>query len=126
MWLMEELEDSAFAGARSSSTRIIEMLHSRTEKSSTSRILDDFPKANSHIRIVVATVAFGIDVHIQDIDLIIHWGLESSLTYWQEVGRCARDGCVGLAITYAYSRTITLCDDPIMKIICNVAYVKRY
>lgn len=38
---------------------------------------------------------------------ILHWGPASDiLSYWQEVGRCARDGGGGTAITYLYPRSI--------------------
>ena len=40
-------------------------------------------------------------VSFEDIDNIVHWGPPSDiLQYWQEVGRCARDGRDGKAILY--------------------------
>ena len=45
-------------------------------------------------------------VNISDIDVVVHWGLPTSpLSYWQEVGRCARDERSGYAIYYAYKRS---------------------
>src|SRR5277367_217488 len=34
----------------------------------------EFPKPNSTIRVLIATVAFGIGVDIPDVTLVIHWG----------------------------------------------------
>ncbi|KAJ8321139.1 hypothetical protein KUTeg_001264 [Tegillarca granosa] len=55
-------------------------------------------------------------VNIPNIDFIIHWGLpSSSLSYWQETGRCSRDGREGYAVCYAYQRSITKCEDQVLK-----------
>jgi superfamily II DNA helicase RecQ len=66
------------------------------------RILEEFTKADSNIKVLISTVAFGMGVNITDIDIVVHWGLPTSpLSYWQEVGRCSRDGRNGYAVCYA-------------------------
>ncbi|XP_014672566.1 PREDICTED: ATP-dependent DNA helicase RecQ-like, partial [Priapulus caudatus] len=117
MWVMEELGDQAYAGRHHSvDCRLVEMFHSKADQESMERIMTNFPKEDSHIRLLFATIAFGMGVQINDVDIVVHWGLEqSALQYWQEVGRCARDGRPGLAVTYALSRTITTCKDKAMK-----------
>ena len=70
--------------------------------------LEEFKKPDSSIRILVCTVAFGMGVSIPDVDFVIHWGVPRSiLCYWQEVGRCARDGRRGTAIFYVVRATKT-------------------
>lgn len=55
--------------------------------------LSEFPKENSTVRLMICTVAFGMGVDIPDIEYIFHFGISKSLlSYWQEVGRAARDG----------------------------------
>jgi hypothetical protein len=52
------------------------------------KILEEFTKADSNIKVLISTVAFGMGVNITDIDIVVHWGLPTSpLSYWQEVGR---------------------------------------
>lgn len=43
--------------------------------------------------------SFGDGIGINDVDMVVHMGSSKSLlSYWQEVGRCARDGRSGWSI----------------------------
>ena len=78
---------------------MVEMYHKFTHDSSKQRILNDFSKSDSSIRCLVATVALGMGLDIKDIDMIIHIGCPKSvISYWQEAGRCARDGRQGYSL----------------------------
>lgn len=62
-------------------------------------ILKSFTLPNGKLRIVVATVAFGMGLDCLNIHRIIHWGPPSDLeSYIQETGRAGRDGEVAQAI----------------------------
>ncbi|XP_067668372.1 uncharacterized protein [Haliotis asinina] len=52
--------------------------------------------------------AFGMGVDIPDVELVIHWGVSTTvLDYWQEVGRAGRDGQQSLALLFATPVTIS-------------------
>ncbi|KAL3831292.1 hypothetical protein ACJMK2_023062 [Sinanodonta woodiana] len=98
------------------------MFHSRTDKVSVTRILEDFVKLQGFIRVLICTVAFSIGIQVDDIDVVVHWGIENSvLSYWQEVGRCSRDGRKGYGIWYIFPRSFSRCSDEYMKKLCNTS-----
>ncbi|XP_046563222.1 LOW QUALITY PROTEIN: probable Werner syndrome ATP-dependent helicase homolog 1 [Haliotis rubra] len=71
----------------------------------------------------MATTALGMGLDIPDVDVVVHVGCAKSvLCYWQDVGRCARDGRRGYAIAlcdnFTKSRKNTV--DDIKDIVNNV------
>ena len=88
---------------------IVEMYHKCTDESSKERILDEFSSASSNIRCLIATVALGMGLDIKDIDIIIHIGCPKSvISFWQETGRCARDGRQGFSLVLYDNFTASL------------------
>lgn len=46
--------------------KVLKLFHSHTDKSAQERILDYFTRPDSNLRCVIATVAFGLGVQVED------------------------------------------------------------
>ena len=83
--------------------RLVDMFHACNSSSVKSGILTSFI-SDSRLRVLVATVAFGMGIDCSDVRRIIHWGPPSDIeSYIQETGRAGRDGKQAHAILF-YSR----------------------
>ena len=93
------------------------MFHSSLEDSTKEAILNKF-KSGQKLKCLVSTIAFGMGINIPDIRVIVNWGAPSSLLqYWQQVGRCSRDGKPGLAVCYAFPRSLVSAGDEVKDLV---------
>ena len=96
-----------FADEEKTTHLLVDMFHSHTSPRKKAEILATFATPKSPLRCVLATVAFGLGIDIGDVRHVVHWGpSEDLLSYWQEVGRCARDGLPGKAHMYIYPGSV--------------------
>ena len=86
--------------------RAVDMYTHCTDSSVKKKILEQFTSPSS-LRVVIATVAFGMGIDCQDVRPIIHWGVpEDSEMYIQESGRAGRDGRFSCAFLLKNARDL--------------------
>ena len=78
--------------------RLLDMYHSSVDEEIKENILKLFSKP-THLRIIIATVAFGMGIDCQDVRQVVHVGPPEDVeSYIQETGRAGRDGLQSIAI----------------------------
>lgn len=96
-WCMDRLGKKAFVqGAWNNESRLVSVFHAISDTLH-QYVMTEFRKPNSTIRVVIATVAFGLG---------IWWftgEMSSIMAYWQHIGKCGRDGTPARAVWYAKS-----------------------
>ena len=79
----------------------------------------------SQLRVVIATIAFGLGLDCPDVWQIVHVGLPEDIeSYIQETGRAGRDGRPALA-TLLKARTYHLCEKSMKEYEANTTVCRR-
>ena len=91
-----ELQEASYYPRESeciSDNRLFGMFHSSTCQHNKDIILESLHVADGVVRVVFATVALGMGIHLQHVNTVIHYGAPHSLEdYFQESGRAGRSG----------------------------------
>ena len=117
--LRESLCDRNFLDPNNKCIVLIEMLHSCTSEANKREILNSFQQVNGCIRLLVATIAFGMGVDSKGVKTVVHFGPSKNVeSYIQETGRAGRDGTRSNAFLF-YSSSLLRHFDKDMK-----SYVK--
>ena len=88
------LGDGMYAGEIGDRKRVLlEMLHSCTPDANKEAVLQAFKEHDSELRVLVATIAFGMGVDSRGVYRVIHFGPSKNIeANIQETGRGGRDG----------------------------------
>lgn len=81
--------------------RLVDMYTRCTDAKVKESILSSFCASGGNLRIVIATIAFGMGLDCENIREVIHWGPSSDIeSYIQETGRAGRDGYLSYATLF--------------------------
>ena len=79
--------------------RLVDMFTSLTHSEVKKDIITNFSVPNSPLRIVICTVAYGMDIDCSNVKQIVHWGPSDTIeAYVQEIGRAGRDDTQACAL----------------------------
>ena len=85
--------------------RLVDMFSACTTKDVKDSIRESFQQLNSALRILIATIAFGMGLDCPNIRRIFHYGPATDIeSYLQETGRAGRDGKQATATLYYAKR----------------------
>ena len=88
--------------------RLIDMFTACTTPDVKESIVKSFTQLDGKLRIIIATVAFGMGMDCPNVRRIIHWGPPSDVeSYIQETGRADRDGEIAHAWLYYSSKELS-------------------
>lgn len=81
--------------------RLVDMYCACSTTPVKNEILQSFCTGNSNLRVIIATIAFGMGLDCPNVRRVIHWGPSGDIEqYVQETGRAGRDGLRAEAILY--------------------------
>jgi len=106
--------------------RIVEMMHSQTPNSVKDHILEQFSKTDGHLRVLIATIAYGMGVNCKGVRRVIHLGPSKTIeAYIQESGRCGRQGENSYAILLFTGALLREIDDSMRDYIRSQGVCRR-
>ncbi len=83
-YFVDQLGDNAYIGIPSFRNRLFALFHHSTNKRIKQYLMNTFNKPDSPVRVVIATIAFGMGIDVPDVFMVIHWGASRSLwACWQ-------------------------------------------
>ena len=102
--------------------RIVEMFHAGTPPKAKQFILEQVVQDDSHMRVLICTVAFGMGVNCQGVHRIIHFGASGSIeSYIQERGRAGRDGLPRLCLLLFNGMLLSKSDEDMKRYVYSKA-----
>ena len=97
-----------------------EKYQGNTEENVKKTITDSFTKDNGLIRLLIASVAFGMGVDCKGLHLVVHYGPPNDIDYYcQETGRAGCDGSQSHAVLIMYPKAISKNTSQAMREYCK-------
>lgn len=122
-----ELGNDMYVSEDDLKSSMVEMYHARIDELNQANILSDFSKPDGHLRILIATIAYGMGINCQGVKAIIHYGPSRNIeAYHQESGRAGRDSPDLCTAVMLYSNVmLKYCDDDIKEYAHNNILCRR-
>ena len=109
-----------------SKLRLVEMFTAVTDQEVKQQIICSFCDLESPLRVVCATVAFGMGIDCPNVREVIHLGVpDDTESYIQETGQAGRDGIPSLAIIFPTNATTRRADKYMTKYQSNQTTCRR-
>ena len=91
-FFMSELGDDMYIdNSGDPKKRTVEMFHSRIDDLNRDHILESMGETNGSVRVLIATIAYGMGIDCKNVKTVLHYGPSYNLeTYLQESGRAGR------------------------------------
>ena len=101
--------------------RQVEMYHARIDEQNKDTILKSFSDENGCIRVLIATIAYGMGIDCKGVKNVIHYGPPQNLErYLQESGRAGRSADLSCRAVILYSNVmLQQCDEGMVNYIRN-------
>ena len=97
---------------RLSKYRLVEVFHSLLEPGHKQTIVASFSSTTSPLRLIIATIAFGMGINCPNVRQIIHYGAPEDIdTYIQETGCASRDRQPASALILSRRRRVHVGED---------------
>ena len=98
--------------------RYVEMFHAGTPKSVKSHVVNEMGNANSHLRVLICTRAFGMGINCKGLYRSIHFGPPDTIeTLIQETGRLGRDGNDSISYVLYNGLLTSRCDYKVKQLV---------
>ena len=101
--------------------RLVEMYHARVDEQNKEQILKSFSELDGCVRVLIATIAYGMGIDCKGVKDVIHYGPpQNPERYLQETGRAGRNGENGCKAILLYSNImLKQCDEEMKSYILN-------
>jgi len=108
--VMQVLQEYAYQGENTPENCMLGTYCAEMTDASKKFIQRSFESKDGELRLLIATVAYGIGVNNKDVRAVVHWSEQKNKSkYCQQIGRAGRDGRLAIAVSFSKTNQPTQC-----------------